>query len=297
MREYYTEKERPAFKEMGAEVFYQGCAPGMIAAHAHIHSSTELLWIVRGSYRISADGQDYEASEGDLILLRPYTIHHATAGKGGENGYHVVKIRSSLLQEFFSDEASDSPLAELTIARAGAKVLWGRDEVEAAGLLPALRDLTDEETDRPFREMGLRVGAARLLLLLLRDLRGRSDGQIGVSAPPGAILKIHRALLFINRHCTEDLSEEECAREVGFSRSHFSRLFSSTVGTGFRQYLLEARLHRAERELLTTDRAVSEIASSVGFNSVAYFIARFRTSHGMTPTAYRRAQLDKPSGK
>ena len=289
MERYYTEKENRALKGLGTEVFYQTNGPHTVSARAHIHSSTELLWIERGTYRISSDGREYDAAAGDLVLLRPFTIHHATTGDEPENAYHVIKIRSSFLQEFSTGEALGESLAELTLCRSDSKVLWTAREVKESGLLPALTDFVAEETPRPFREMGLRIGAGRLLLLLLRDLSARRpEGEIPAT-PPGSILKIYSALLLVNRRYTEDLTEESCASEIGFSRCYFSRLFRRVVGVGFKQYLTNTRLRRAEKELLTTDRSVSEIAAAVGFNSVAYFISCFRRKNKVSPTAYRRA--------
>lgn len=289
MERYYTEKENRALKGLGTEIFYQTNGPHTVSARAHIHSSTELLWIERGTYRISSDGREYDAAAGDLVLLRPFTIHHATTGDEPENAYHVIKIRSSFLQEFSTGEALGESLAELTLCRSDSKVLWTAREVKESGLLPALTDFVAEETPRPFREMGLRIGAGRLLLLLLRDLSARRpEGEIPAT-PPGSILKIYSALLLVNRRYTEDLTEESCASEIGFSRCYFSRLFRRVVGVGFKQYLTNTRLRRAEKELLTTDRSVSEIAAAVGFNSVAYFISCFRQKNKVSPTAYRRA--------
>ena len=289
MERYYTEKENRALRGLGIEVFYQTNGPRTVSARAHIHSSTELLWIERGSYRISSAGREYDAGPGDLILLRPFTIHYATTGDEPENAYHVIKIRSSFLQEFSTGEAIGESFAELTLCRTDSKVLWTEREVEEAGLLPALTDLAAEETLRPFREMGLRIGAGRLLLLLLRDLSARRPADEAPTAAPDSILKIYSALLLINRRYTEDLTEELCASEIGFSRCYFSRLFRRVVGVGFKQYLTNTRLRRAERELLTTDRPVGEIASAVGFNSVAYFISCFRQKNKVSPTAFRRS--------
>ena len=126
MERYYTEKENRALKGLGTEVFYQTNGPRVVSARAHIHSSTELLWIERGTYRISLDGRAYDAKAGDLVLLRPFTIHHATTGDEPENAYHVIKIRSSFLQEFSTGEALGESLAELTLCRDDSKVLYRR---------------------------------------------------------------------------------------------------------------------------------------------------------------------------
>ena len=74
MERYYTEKENRALKGVGIEVFYQTNGPRVVSARAHIHSSTELLWIERGTYRISLDGRAYDAKAGDLVLDRKSVV-------------------------------------------------------------------------------------------------------------------------------------------------------------------------------------------------------------------------------
>ena len=52
-------------------------------------------------------------------------------------------------------------------------------------------------------------------------------------------------------------------------------------------YVNEVRIQAAKSELISTDKDIAEIADSVGFDSVSYFIRVFKRETSMTPGNYR----------
>jgi AraC-like DNA-binding protein len=110
-------------------------------------------------------------------------------------------------------------------------------------------------------------------------------------------LRLERAQRFIAENCREPLSLARVARHAGLSRSYFSRIFKQTFGKGFEQYLTEQRLLRAERLLRSSALSISHIGGEAGFVSPAHFSATFRRLRGVSPGAYRRARLPRPSNK
>ena len=54
------------------------------------------------------------------------------------------------------------------------------------------------------------------------------------------------------------------------------------------QHINFLRIEQASRLLRETDRAVMDIALSVGFENFSYFIKRFREVFGCTPSQYRK---------
>jgi len=58
-------------------------------------------------------------------------------------------------------------------------------------------------------------------------------------------------------------------------------------GTSLTELLMDARMSTALTLLQTTTQAVSDIALSVGYDSVSRFALRFRRRFGFTPTAVR----------
>jgi transcriptional regulator GlxA family with amidase domain len=85
----------------------------------------------------------------------------------------------------------------------------------------------------------------------------------------------------------EPLDVDDLARAAGLSRAHFSREFRRAFGESPHAYLLTRRLERAAALLRSTDRSVAEVCFSVGLQSVGSFTSSFKTSFGVSPTAYR----------
>ncbi|WP_055589128.1 AraC family transcriptional regulator [Peterkaempfera griseoplana] len=77
------------------------------------------------------------------------------------------------------------------------------------------------------------------------------------------------------------------AAKVGMSRSQFAARFSECVGVPPLEYLVSWRIRSAARELRTTDRTVSAIASRWGYGAESSFSHAFKRVMGVAPGRYR----------
>lgn len=71
------------------------------------------------------------------------------------------------------------------------------------------------------------------------------------------------------------------------SSPHFIRTFNATFGETPHRYLQRRRIERAMALLRTTDLAVQDVCSAVGWSSLSSFTRRFRDVVGTTPARYR----------
>ena len=137
-------------------------------------------------------------------------------------------------------------------------------------------------------DIAIRISAAEIVLALLRDTEQQllppADAQ-----NENLIRRIYDAIVYINKHYAEDITAESCSRYVFLSYSYFSRSFKRITGHTFKDYLILTRLNHAEKELVSTEKPITEIASGCGFNSVSYFIAMYKKLKGTTPSAFRNS--------
>ena len=98
---------------------------------------------------------------------------------------------------------------------------------------------------------------------------------------------LQNALDAIDRNLRGELCVEELARESGFSRWHFSRLFQETVGIPPAQYLTLRRLQFAAYAA-KSGRSLTETALEYGFDSYAGFYKAFVREFGCSPSEYLR---------
>ncbi len=85
-----------------------------------------------------------------------------------------------------------------------------------------------------------------------------------------------------------DLTLQELAAEIGYSRSHFLRMFRATTGMTPHRYVLKRRVERARQLLEGLEFSIAEVAIICGFSSQAHLTLAFRKEFGITPTEYRR---------
>ncbi|WP_259783227.1 AraC family transcriptional regulator [Aestuariispira ectoiniformans] len=78
---------------------------------------------------------------------------------------------------------------------------------------------------------------------------------------------------------------EDFARDVGASSRTLARLFDRELGMTFRQWRQQRRL-MASLEMLAAGEAVTSVALDLGYDSPSAFIAMFKRTLGVTPTAY-----------
>jgi AraC family transcriptional regulator len=84
------------------------------------------------------------------------------------------------------------------------------------------------------------------------------------------------------------LSLASLAKESGYSRAHFLRMFRTATGLTPHQYVLERRLSAAQQLLRQSRMLLADIALRCGFSSQTHMNDVFRKRLGLTPREYRR---------
>ena len=84
---------------------------------------------------------------------------------------------------------------------------------------------------------------------------------------------------------------KEVARELGFGDElYFSRLFKKATGISPHQYVMKARLDRAQQMLVQTDLSLAALSEATGFASQSHFSRAFRAWFGLAPSDYRQQE-------
>ena len=105
-----------------------------------------------------------------------------------------------------------------------------------------------------------------------------------------------RVLQLIQERLAEDLTLEELAAAAGISRSHFARLFKSTMGVTPHQFVLDQRIAEARRLLEGTLMPLVDIAASTGFASQSHLCSAMRRHLGFPPGQWRRLSMSSERG-
>jgi transcriptional regulator GlxA family with amidase domain len=141
------------------------------------------------------------------------------------------------------------------------------------------------------RDFGSAVAAdtARLSVMPLEREGGQAQFIVHSSPPVPRGSAWEPVLAWIEDHLDEELSLGAMAARCRMSERTFSRRFREQTGTTPLQWLLLARVRRAQYLLENTDHPVERVADQAGFGSATAIRERFRRVTGTTPQSYRAA--------
>lgn len=112
--------------------------------------------------------------------------------------------------------------------------------------------------------------------------------------PPGAdgkglaVWQLRRVVEYLNEHLPERVDLADLAALAGLSQAHFSRAFKASTGMAPYRWQLDARIRRAQAQLIGTRASLDQVAEANGFADAVHFGRTFRKFTGATPAAWRR---------
>ena len=89
---------------------------------------------------------------------------------------------------------------------------------------------------------------------------------------------------------------KQMADMLGYQPAYFCRVFKRAVGEAPRDFVVRARVERAQRLLAQPGLAIRKVAERLGYRSAYFFSRQFKAKVGVSPSAYRRAALRKITG-
>lgn len=254
-----------------------------IEAKLHHHDAWELYYVIKGNGKRMVGDTLQPFAEGDVALMPP-SIHHqweydpASVGSDGNVCYLMVafshkfvenciavfpELRNRLSAIDFPTEAMNYGAKTASIIRKAMTEMSKADEVGRLSIMINLLTIIFTPSDFSFAGRPVRIE---------KDVR-----------------RIQHIAEYVMAHYIHEITLDEISKEVGMNRSAFCSYFKKHKGMTFFQFVMNYRLNTARELLLSTDRQVSDICFSVGFNDIPHFVRTFSKTFGESPAKYRKS--------
>ena len=257
--------------------------------------SRMLLWCQEGKGRVRVNGVWYAMQPDDFLFL-PWR-HEVLYLADGREPFWVGAIH------IIPDHALDRKLVfrvSHNIKDAWAKCSWRRDRAwpgldgvraGVAGSQDPLRLLAAYIVERfeegTMPEAPLRKLSQVLVEEIARTLAQKATARLGNDV-------VRRAQELVESHWDRNIPLCDLARLTQCSVSTLRRQFQQTLGIPPYEWILQARIRRARRQLVTTTLRVKEIARAVGFDDPFQFSRTFHQRTGFSPRQFREKNAFAP---
>lgn len=250
------------------------------------HDFWEFLYVDKGALRVTAGTQSRELTRGQLIFHAPGEFHALSADGVAAPDLVVAGFQcGGPAMEFFR--------GLVTFAGAAERALMARIVEESAAAFST--PLDDPGTPALQRREAAPFGGEQLLCaaleeLLIRLLRRGQDLPAPSGGPPRAGDEWLSALAeYLEQRLDQPLTLEQVCRDNLIGRSQLQKRFHAQTGGGVMEYFAKLKIQAARRMIREGRLNFTQIASSLGYQSVHYFSRQFKRVTGMSPSEYARS--------
>lgn len=99
---------------------------------------------------------------------------------------------------------------------------------------------------------------------------------------------VYKAVEIFEHHLRDNISVGSVAKQIGFSKYYFCRLFKELTTYSPHMYYSQRKLSLAANQVVKSEDKIIDIALSYGFNSPEVFARAFTKQFGLTPSEARR---------
>ena len=239
--------------------------------------------------------QEIPCSKGDICIIPPNVPH----GYYLSHASDVLTVRQMELdiEDWFSGAviAKDSPEYCHGVFRESSVVAYATLNAYMQDRVYLLYDYIEcelQEQKQGWRDL-IRAHLTDLFISIARYISAAIKNTVSVSAKEWSVAAT--AMRVANEQCGDStLSLATIAAELYISRSQLSRIFKSTTGVGFPDYLRSIRVRHVCALLKTESATIEAIARACGFRDMNTFYKVFESIVGMTPKQYKQLQINTP---
>jgi AraC-like DNA-binding protein len=178
-----------------------------------------------------------------------------------------------------------APESDLMAGDAGGVISLERLRSAVAEIFTALNETLRDERSKA-SECLLRAEA------LLETVEQHATPAPATASQGLAPWQIRRVLRHIDSNLDTAIRNRDLAALARLSESHFNVAFRKSVGHSPHEYIIRRRMERAQGLMLSTDKALSEIAVECGLADQPHFTRLFRRAVGESPAVWRRARAN-----
>lgn len=230
----------------------------------HREEAALLYHFTKAKGALIIDQERYSIKGGETVVLRPQQVHF-WEGSALPEGYVILfdaRILSDKLMWSFNQLPTGQPLY-------------------LKAPIPNLLELF-------YQENPVEVLSQQYLQLILLHLQQYKKADSNSKPPDYQWEKVEAFKQLIEKHFHEERSPSAYAELLFISSNYLNKLVKRQTGKTAGSLIRERIVVEIKRLLRYTNASISEVATTLGFDSVSYFTTFFKKQTGQTPGAYRK---------
>lgn len=260
----------------------------------HWHEEIEFIYIRHGSAVFSVNHIEYPVQSGDCLIINSGELHSGYARSPEPCAYSSIVFKLSWLSALHPDRCQTAYLNPLLRGDSLFPPFVDVHSQELRHLRSEIKELIKEYTEQTEGfELLLKGRLYKFLVGIRPYLIPRQQYFQSHIAHTRKWKNVTRVLEYIDANYKHPLTLEELAEVGSMTPSHLCRLFKQLTGSRPIEYINMLRINNAAMMIQTDSCSIIEAAMENGYQHLSYFSKQFRKYKQMTPSAYKRLQMQQ----
>lgn len=229
----------------------------------HFHNLYEFNYLKKGNSSYLINNEIYNIESGDVIVMPPNTLHKSINTE--------QKIREKIF--FYLNREYLSTFLDSRMSLPVTPTIYHAVDTKRIGEI--FEELNNEFNNKQQR-VYMEILIGELIVLLQRTEKKLSATQKADMSTSS----ISEILVYIKTHYQSDITLKDVASHFYLNSSYISRMFKEQTGFHFCEYITKLRVKEANKLLSLTDKNITDIAFSCGFNSLNNFCKTYKKNNG-----------------
>lgn len=280
-------KEKPLIdQEVGMQVYLH---EGGVWVQGHFHEENEIVYAISGVVSLEVNHEIIHLNVGESLLIRPGEVHSFIASP--KSIRLVIQFTKDTLSKSLHQKYNQFEIeAHLDTLNLQSRY-W--DESQQESFHQALFKIQETFNDiDKFREVKLLNFTSNLMMVLYDPDLPKSKYKPKESSN-ARLSKLQDIYDYIEKYYQEDIRLEDIANHVSYNKQYLTRYFKSMTGMSVFTFINDYRLNQAKWLLISTEKAMDEIAYEAGFQSTKRFHHLFKEVMDISPLQYRKKNKER----
>lgn len=264
----------------------------------HSHEYIEVVYVISGKATHKIGGKTYDVKRGDLFIINMNTPHAFYQNTEDKEPFVVYDLMFTL--DFFDQSLTGSEsLEKLNSSFMFYSLFHDRGELPpyfsvSGSTYTMFGELFNKiYLEHRGREKGyieiIRAYLMQLIITIFRLDNGSAKSAGGFKNQQ----TVNYIIQYIKENYSSRLSVRELAEKVYLNPDYLGRVFRAATGTSIGGMIQKVRIEHACHLLSVTERTVTDIAATCGFEDMKFFYSVFKKHMGVLPGYYREQTSKK----
>lgn len=253
----------------------------------HMHDGVEINYMYSGSCKQTINGNTYELTKGQILLLDSETIHSIDSLEENDILINIFIDKDYLNSNFFNRFSSNSILTNFFLNSITKGVDHNNFIIfnsENSHRLPIfMGEFLCEWFDPSVCSEDIINNLFSLIISELINVYTNELTQNESSLKRNPIISILR---YIEKHY-KTCSLSSTASFFNLNANYLSNMLKKHTGYSYRELVQQQKIKTAKQLLVNSNMGISEISNYVGYENVTFFYKKFQEHCNCLPGEYR----------